>query len=463
MIPSPVDIVLIVDHKWRDLPGMAALAVILEDTFGVSTELIPYDIWKPALLLRQPQVITLTHMNGSRSRAIVDLANCMGTRAAVIQTEGRPNTSELMEYAVGQGVDTRGVDLWFAWSDTIREFMLERKMLPPQKIVVGGCPRFDFYQPPLNRLLMTKQAFAERYGLDPRRPLISWATNFTCTKYHRQNQGFLIKDWTDLGLTRWAIYSEPAEFARRDYEAREQSLEAVRTLLRERPEVQVAIKPHPTEDHDVYLMFARVCRAEFGPRVVFIDSEYIWDVLNATDVHLHRLCTTGVEAWFLDVPSIDLHLSDYFGWSVRVKGAASEAVAGNDLVQNADELIERVDYYLQGGKPSPAQLSARQQYVARWLHRVDGGRLRVHAEALAKLAADRRRVNRRPVAGTLTNGLLILKRKAAAVAGFPHRLKTGRLTKPVDRLGQVDRRISRADVERWKERVRAVLRSSESA
>ena len=71
----------------------------------------------------------------------------------MIQTEGRPNTSELLEYSVGKGADMRGVDLWFAWSDAVRNYMLEKKMLPPQKILLAGCLRFDFYCFPLNRLL----------------------------------------------------------------------------------------------------------------------------------------------------------------------------------------------------------------------------------------------------------------------------------------------------------------------
>jgi surface carbohydrate biosynthesis protein len=456
---SRTDVVLVVDQKWRDLPGMAALAVWLEEAHGLRTELIPYARWRETLVMRRPKVIVLTHMNGSRNRAIADLAASMGTRVAVIQAEGRPNNSYAMEYAVGKGSDPRGVDLWFTWSDTVRTFMIDRGLLPSEKIVTAGVHRFDFYRPPLDGLLEGRLRMAARYGLDAGRPIVTLATNFTCTKYHNRNQQFLVDDWKNLGLSQFKAYSDPADFAKRDVEAREATLEMMRALLKARPAIQLAIKPHPTEEHDRYKTFADQMRREHGATVAFIGLEYIWNVLSASDVHLHRLCTTGVEAWFMNVPSIDVHVADYHGWSLKLEGAAAEAVEGNDLVTTTAELIERVDHYLNGGAAAPEKLAARVRYVEKWLDQIDGRRVAAHARALADLA------HRTSVAAParLADTLMTLARRIRSrIAGDTWSGEAGLAGRSglVDAIGQVDARISPADADAWKEKVRPVIRQA---
>src|SRR5207253_5058181 len=103
------------------------------------------------------------------------------------------------------------VDLWFTWSDTVRDFMLQRSNIPPDRVVAAGAHRLDIYSPPLNASIMPRVQFLSKYGLNPERPTISLATNFTCTKYHRHNADFLRTDWKDLGLSSQPSFSKPEE------------------------------------------------------------------------------------------------------------------------------------------------------------------------------------------------------------------------------------------------------------
>src|SRR3989475_1448274 len=256
------DVVLVVDQKWRDLPGMVALAIWLEEAHRLSASLIPYWRWRESLVLGRPRAVVVSHMNGPRNRAIAETARSLGTRVAVIQTEGRPNNVELMEYAAGREVNARAVDLWFTWSETVRDHIVEAGVLPPDRVVVAGAHRFDVYRPPLSGVIVTRERFAAKYGLDLSRPIVSLATNFTCTKYHRRNQRFLEGDWKSLGLSRLPSYSNPREFARLDWEARERTLGFVRTLLLARPHLQLILKPHPTEEHERYQAFVAESAAE---------------------------------------------------------------------------------------------------------------------------------------------------------------------------------------------------------
>ena len=459
MQQQSVDVVLIVDQKWRDLPGMAALAVWLEDGFGISTELVSYTQWRRCLFASRPQAIVVTHMNGPRNRAIADVASRMGTRVVVIQTEGRPGNAEAMEYAVGKSAEIRGVDLWFTWSDIVRNYMLEEKTLPPEKIIVGGVHRFDFYRSPLNQLLSSRVDFARVYGLDPEKPIISWATNFTHARYVHRNRDFLVRDWKALGLLKLPSFSNPLDYARLDHEARERSLAAMKELLRARQDLQIALKPHPHEDHDRYVAFVKNCRAEFGPRMAFIQSRYIWDLLNAADVHVQRLCMTGIESWFLNKPCIELHLLDYYSLSLDQPGATTEAVLGNDLARDAQTLIHRLDYYLGGGSLPPEQQKARDTYIRRWFYRVDGQRTRAHAGALADLVKSKR-VIRRPRLDlpALKSAVGVGVNRAIGRSVYaPLRFWKAWRSGNSDGLGQVDNYISEEDVRLWQQRLRKVL------
>jgi surface carbohydrate biosynthesis protein len=454
-VTRPADIALIVDQKWRDLPGMAALAAWLELKHGLPVVLLPYTRWREVLVRHRPRAIAVTHMNGTRSRAIADAARSFGTKLVVIQTEGRPNNSETMEYAVGRGTDPRGVDLWFTWSDTVRAFMLERQLLAPERIVTAGVARFDYYREPFRALNETRESMARRYGLDPSRPIVTLATNFTNTKFYKANQEFLASDWKDLGLSHFKAYADPHDWARRDWETREQTLGIARALLRARPHVQLVLKPHPAEEHDRYETFASEVNAERnGDRAVaFVGLEYIWNVLSMSDVHVHRLCTTGVEAWLLGLPSIDLHVADYHGWSLTLGGSAAEAVAGNDLVSSADALIERVDHYVRGGRISREQQQARDRYIERWLHVVDGARSEAHADAIAGLVAGMPSRRRATLAEAVRVGVGAFVRSLRQ----PARRDAER---SVDRIGQVDPRITSDDAAYWMARVRPVVEAS---
>ena len=454
------DFLLIVDHKWRDLPGMAALRVWLQDGFDCSSQLIHYGQWASGLMQYRPQAIVLSHVNGSRNQRMARVAHEMGTRVVVIQTEGRPNNIETMEYTSGQFADTHYVDLWFTWSETVREFMLERNILPPEKLVVGGAHRFDIYRPELNRLLMPRAEFARKYNLEAHRPIVSWATNFTTAKFHVAHQEFLFRDWQDLGMTRLPSLSDPLEFARLDWLAREQALEAMQALMRARPDVQAILKPHPAEELDRYQAFVGACRRD-GMDVTLVVREYAWDILNAADVHIHRLCTTGVEAWLLDVPSVEFHPFDYGTWDAGIPGAAAEAMQGNDVVADADQLIERVGFYLGGGKSTSAQMAARGRYIQRWLHRVDGQRCYEHARILSQFIQERRPIKPFPPGELRWRtrarfGLnRLLKRPLETSLRFWQRPGRGE----VDFLGQVDRTTLPEDIQLWTQRTREALKT----
>jgi len=75
--------------------------------------------------------------------------------------------------------------------------------------------------------------------------------------------------------------------------------ELIPVLDRAYPEHTVIVRPHPTENQQVYMDIAKDCQ-----RVKVTNEGNVVPWLMATDVVIHNGCTTGVEAYMMKVPAI---------------------------------------------------------------------------------------------------------------------------------------------------------------
>ncbi|NLI10320.1 MAG: hypothetical protein GX447_06175 [Elusimicrobia bacterium] len=448
-----IDIALVVDHKWRDLPGMVLLSDILKKKYGFSVKLIPYNLWEKTLIFDKPKILCVSILYGKRGLKIIETCKQTGAKIAILMTEGRPNTIDSLKYSTGPESNSKYADLWICWSETVRNYMLEEKVLPQEKLPVLGCNRFDIYFGSYKKLIQNKKDFLIKYGLNPDMPVISWATNFTHAKFFKNNTKFMLNDWKDLGLTKYKSYSDPLGVAKDDYFCRIESSKIIKEYLKKHKNLQLMIKPHPAEDHSFYIDFANECNKELGgKRVAFIGFEYIWDVLNATDVHIHRLCTTGIEAWFLDKPSIELHIKDYLPWSLSLDGSASDGAKGNDMALNEKQFFEITDFYLNGGKPASDKMIYRKKYIKKWLYKVDGFRSESYAEAISQLfEKEEIKIKNPHIKG---NADLYLKGLINTVLGPSPKqaLKIWKKDK-IDDIGHVDKIIMKKDILLWEKKI----------
>jgi hypothetical protein len=65
------------------------------------------------------------------------------------------------------------------------------------------------------------------------------------------------------------------------------------------PDCNIVVRPHPTENHDVYNQIASQCE-----RVFVTNEGNVVPWLMATKAVIHNGCTTGVEAYTMQVPAI---------------------------------------------------------------------------------------------------------------------------------------------------------------
>ncbi len=75
--------------------------------------------------------------------------------------------------------------------------------------------------------------------------------------------------------------------------------ELIPILDRKFPDHTIIVRPHPTENQQVYKDIARNCQ-----RVRVTNEGNVVPWLMATDVVIHNGCTTGVEAYMMGVPAI---------------------------------------------------------------------------------------------------------------------------------------------------------------
>jgi surface carbohydrate biosynthesis protein len=462
-------VLLIADHKWRDLAGLALLKVILEDDHGIEARIVNYTFWDAAMLAFRPAVVCPTTQTGPREQQIARTAARMGARTVVIPTEGIPTAWKVMPILGCAHVDLSNVDRWLTWNDTVREYMLEHTALTPEQVVTTGVNRFDFYVAPLNQLLMPRAELEARYALPPGGPIVTWATNFAHAGYALKDGEFIQRDWTVRGLTKIPGYTDARAYAEADLRSMRAAQGIMLDVFRRFPGVNFLIKTHPAERLDMYLDYIETCRREGATNVRLVSRERIGDLLHVSSAQIHRYCTTGLEAWMMGVPTMNFHLPDWHA-DPSGGGALGDAARLDHLVSTADDVVDGLTRYL-GGRPVDADVAAsRAALLRRWLHHLDGQSTRRQARAIASLIEHERIEPRRspralgPALRGACKRLAIMAINAAR--GRPFDMP---LTAPareggieVNELGYADRLVRQPDVDLWCERLRQ-LRASLAA
>lgn len=379
-------ILIAVDHKWRDLAGHVYAGLLLEQ-LGHEVHYVRNNQEKNYISTIKPDMVIMNHLIPPKKQKFAKYLQEQNIRVVILPTEGMPTLDGMRKHMGGADCDLSAVDLQFVWNQPMADILRENQTLSDDKIVIAGVPRFDFYKKPLKAILLTKADFLKKYELDPRYPLVTFATNFTQASFHTSNKEFFLKNAKKYGRDKvlGELYGDLGDVPKRDYISRELFLDAFVKLVQNFPEVNFALKLHPTEDHQFYEDLISKNLSSAASRVRIIAHEYIWDVLNVTDIELNRSCTTAIESWLLGKPTIEMQLNpDEYYYS-------PEFASGSDMVKSSDELIEKVSYYLAGGSIPQNLLDARDQFLQKWCNSPDGTSTQAVADHIHALLNDTNR------------------------------------------------------------------------
>lgn len=374
---------LLCDQKWRDLPSLVAIKIALE-AHGHRVLLSTIKDALPMMKAFRPDCVVFHHLFSRLNQRIAAALRAEGAIVVKLPTEGamRP---ELRPISHGSYSEAWPMDLCLAWSEPSAIAIRERWGLDSAAVPALGCTRFDFYTERFRDAVTPREQFCRQYDIDPCRPIVTWATAYQhaevdgagerAEKFQRETEETGFADcYRKIGLDPSAI---PHHHAR----SRAAATSAFLTLIAAMPEVQFIIRPHPAENREYY-------RAMFSgrnlPNVRFCPRDYIWNIISASDVHLHRHCTTAVEAWMWDKPTVEMEFDPLpqLAWQDREEGS--------DIASSGDALISIVGRYLSGERISPSRAAHRHDYIRTWFGPADGTRCRAAADAIDQLGSSRR-------------------------------------------------------------------------
>jgi surface carbohydrate biosynthesis protein len=190
----------------------------------------------------------------------------------------------------------------FAWGKDNAELWRQYPHLPPgMPIHVTGNPRGDLLRPEI-RVFYQKDAekILNTYG-----DFILINTNFNhVNAFHpAQNLFQPVKkpgERARFGQAAKGMTRQYAEGLRDHKEAVFKDFQQlIPTLEKAFSEHTIVVRPHPTENQEIYRQIAAQCQ-----RVLVTNEGNVVPWLMATKAVIHNGCTTGVEAYFMGLPAI---------------------------------------------------------------------------------------------------------------------------------------------------------------
>lgn len=187
------------------------------------------------------------------------------------------------------------LDRYFAWGPNQASDMVDVLGLDGSRIATTGNPRLDLHQADLRPLFSADvQAIQDRYG-----PYFLINTKFKWFNHYLGTEGILAY-LRDIGAV---VSAEEQDrfWARVRFE--EQTMAAFEEMIvqlsRQYPDHTVIVRPHPSENHDTWKTFA----ARYRNVTVTAEGNVLQWILGAV-VSVHNNCTTGVEAYLMDKPTV---------------------------------------------------------------------------------------------------------------------------------------------------------------
>ena len=196
----------------------------------------------------------------------------------------------------------RYVSRLFAWGEDNAQLWREYPALPPgMPIHVTGNPRSDLLRPEMRRFYQGEvEALRKTHG-----DFILMNTNFNHVNafYPGLNLFKPVKRPGDRSRFGRAARGMSREYAEglRDHKQTifEHFQRLIPPLERAFPKHTIVVRPHPTENQEIYRRIAAQCS-----RVRVTNEGNVVPWLLATRALVHNGCTTGVEAYVLRVPAV---------------------------------------------------------------------------------------------------------------------------------------------------------------
>jgi hypothetical protein len=373
--------VLACDQKWRDLPALVAIRCHLT-RLGHACWIVSARELKRLLPALQPDIVVLNNFWDTAYHDMAHWLRAAGIAVGVLPTEGAADLDVWGSIVLGEFSDFSLLDFHLCWNKATAQAIVDHGSMPAEKIDVIGCPRFDFAVPPLASTCMQRTEFCRLLGLDPARPIVTWASRYAQARMayaSAASRAAFAADCEKVGITHCVIRGghDIDEMVGVLKMSLDKFIDAFVVAARARSDLQFVFKPHPNDD----VLYIRNRIAEGAvPNATMALGVYIGDALRSSDVLVNNDCSTSIESWIHGVPVVDAQLN-----RDPITGRP-ELAACNPIASDANEVIVMIDRSIRDRTVSPSLQSSREAFISKWFEVVDGKRSQAAAAALDRYA-----------------------------------------------------------------------------
>lgn len=357
-------VVLVVDHRERDLKGLVLIAFWLNAKYGIHPFITNTKNEISCLIKHKPDLILLQHVRHHHQKEYLEFAKAQNTAISILLAEGFPLSEEDFLFSAGRDEYVPYVDLFLTWGRIFNRFIEQNRLTRHSTTVNTGSPRFDYHTPRYKSLVASKDEFYKVFNINPEYPVILWMSS---TMYANPVGGYdnFIKKMKDPNTSDSRIAPIIDKLAK-DHQTVFDIMSAYfKKLAAEFPQVNFMVKPHPAESRDVY---DNEFKSYTNIKIISGSPLSLSDLLRHIDIQLNWRCTTATESWLTDInnPVISIEPD---GLNLDIFKYLS---IGNDIVSDYSSLQEKVSHYLQGGEVSHELIEKRQQFIDDYLCVADG-------------------------------------------------------------------------------------------
>lgn len=359
-------VVLVVDHKNRDLDGIALIAHHLYTKHNIFPHLTTTKNEISSLIKYQPELILIQHVRHEHQREFLTYCKEKGIKIALSLAEGFPRQPRDIIFSIGKKEFIPMLDLIMPWGRTLSHFCKNSPLTTGVTISETGAPRFDFHSRNLANRSQARERVCKALSLEKNRKIVLWTTNYKYANHPHLSDKELI-ELIKTPTTSDHRIAETIEKKVHDHNlCRQKTSESILKLVTNFPNVNFIVKLHPSESQFSYKQYFENC----SNVDIFRDHDdlHLSDLLLAVDVQIGWRCTTSAESW---LSNINTRTIDYEPDGLLLD-EFSYLSSGNEYASNYSELQNRLTYYLCGGTVSQELIEIRRNFVADFLYSDDG-------------------------------------------------------------------------------------------
>lgn len=374
-------IVILIDHKGRDLMGAALIAHHLEQ-MGHQVRLEPVEAYKSVINAWKPSIVIVNHLGHANMTAYSSQLHKQGILVGVLLNEGLCLEDSDREFLSKPQFDDLHCDLFLTWNEAHTEALVKHKLVTPtENTITVGCPRFDYYRAPWDKIILntatdkTSQASNQKINL-----LVN--TTFAVAHYYHRSEEEQIKLYESLGEGEVEDTGDYKKLISAHYEGLKKIPDFLAPVLNSL-KYNITIRPHPREELSFYENFIKGLPAEQKKLIKVEKKESIQSAIVNSDIILNcEDCTTSVESWISQKPTITLTFAKHPLFFTQLYAERAP------LVGEPDDLLPALAHALE----NPAQeeyKDLREGYLGKWLYKLDGQSSKRAADAIDKLLQEK--------------------------------------------------------------------------